>query len=129
MNIIELLNFINESSNDIKIYYSYINGESKFFINGVNIFAKEFYDDSEIKNEIKKYKSVIDDLDDCLFLDVIEDIKSMIDIKTFDELLEQDSYTEDEEEIVSHMISLTKTVINEHVQNRISDYQDILKRL
>lgn len=122
----QIIKIIEQSPNDdLNIFYLSTGEKELFQINGVDIISK----DNNIKKEINDFKSVIEDLDDCLFLEIVEDLESIIDIKTFDELLEQDSFTEEETEIVSHMISLSKTVINEHIQNRIVDYKDILERL
>lgn len=122
----QIIKIIEQSPNDdLNIFYLSTGEKELFQINGVDIISK----DNNIKKEINDFKSVIEDLDDCLFLEIVEDLESIIDIKTFDELLEQDSLTEEETEIVSHMISLSKTVINEHIQNRIVDYKDILERL
>ena len=52
-----------------------------------------------------------------------------VDVKTFDELLEQDSYTEDEAEIVSQMMNITKTVIYEHIVQKIQDLKEILEQI
>ena len=122
----QIIKIIEQSPNDdLNIFYLSTGEKELFQINGVDIISK----DNNIKKEINDFKSVIEDLDDCLFLEIVEDLESIIDIKTFDELLEQESLTEEEAEIVSHMISLSKTVINEHIQNRIVDYEDILERL
>ena len=122
----QIIKIIEQSPNDdLNIFYLSTGEKELFQINGVDIISK----DNNIKKEINDFKSVIEDLDACLFLEIVEDLESIIDIKTFDELLEQDSLTEEETEIVSHMISLSKTVINEHIQNRIVDYKDILERL
>lgn len=122
----QIIKIIEQSPNDdLNIFYLSTGEKELFQINGVDIISK----DNNIKKEINDFKSVIEDLDDCLFLEIVEDLESIIDIKTFDELLEQESLTEEETEIVSHMISLSKTVINEHIQNRIVDYKDILERL
>lgn len=122
----QIIKIIEQSPNDdLNIFYLSTGEKELFQINGVDIISK----DNNIKKEINDFKSVIEDLDDCLFLEIVEDLESIIDIKTFDELLEQESLTEEETEIVSHMISHSKTVINEHIQNRIVDYEDILERL
>lgn len=122
----QIIKIIEQSPNDdLNIFYLSTGEKELFQINGVDIISK----DNNIKKEINDFKSVIEDLDDCLFLEIVEDLESIIDIKTFDELLEQESLTEEEVEIVSHMISLSKTVINEHIQNKIVDYEDILERL
>lgn len=128
MDFEKLINFILNNPKNISIEYSNINGEEKLVINGEEI-KEESFDDSKIKEEVKNYKDIVENLDDCLFLEIVEDMSEMVDVKTFDELLEQDSYTEDEAEIVSQMMNITKAVIYEHVVQKIQDLKEILEQI
>lgn len=129
MDFEKLINFILNNPKNISIEYSNINGEEKLVINGEEIKEEESFDDSKIKEEVKNYKDIVENLDDCLFLEIVEDMSEKVDVKTFDELLEQDSYTEDEAEIVSQMMNITKTVIYEHVVQKIQDLKEILEQI
>ena len=86
------------------------------------------FDDAEIKELVSNYKENIGKLDDCLFLDVLEEIKDHLDIKTFDELTNQDSYSEEDAEIVKSMINFTNSVAHENIVNKIQDLEELLTK-
>lgn len=86
------------------------------------------FDDTEIKELVSNYKENIGKLDDCLFLDVLEEIKDHLDIKTFDELINQDSYSEEDAEIVKSMINFTNLVVHENIVNKIQDLEELLTK-
>lgn len=86
------------------------------------------FDDTEIKELVSNYKENIGKLDDCLFLDVLEEIKDHLDIKTFDELTNQDSYSEEDAEIVKSMINFTNLVVHENIVNKIQDLEELLTK-
>ena len=86
------------------------------------------FDDAEIKELVSNYKENIGKLDDCLFLDVLEEIKDHLDIKTFDELTNQDSYSEEDAEIVKSMINFTNLVVHENIVNKIQDLEELLTK-
>ena len=67
----------------------------------------------------------MDRLDDCLFLEVLDEIKDHLDLKTFNELTEQDSYSEEDAEIVKSMINFTNLVVHEHIVNKIQDLEEL----
>lgn len=129
MNLEELVNLILNNPENIHIEYSNVNGEESLLINGKEITEKELFDDSDIKNEVKNYKDVVNKLDDCLFIEILEDSKQYVDLKTFDELLEQDSYTKEEADVVKQMINLFYTLIQEHISNKIIDLEEILEQI
>ena len=129
MDFEKLINLILNNPGNISIEYSNVNGEEKLVINGKEITEEKSFDDSVIKEEVKNYKNIVENLDDCLFLEVCEDMSEMIDIKTFDELLEQDSYTKEEAEAVSHMINITKTIIRERILQKFQDLEEVLKQI
>lgn len=130
----QLTNLLTMDPENIHIYYSNINGKEKFIINDgeteiVEESEDELFDDTEIKNKVSSYKDLVNALDDCVFVDVINDIKTVFDLKTFDELINQTSYTSNEADILEGMIKFTNTVIYEHLQNKISNYKELLERI
>lgn len=129
MDFEKLINLILNNPENINIEYSNVNGKEKLVINGEEIKREESFDDSEIKEEVKNYKDIVEELDDCLFIEICDDIKESIDLVTFDELLKQDSYTEEEAEIVEQMLCFAETAIHEHVSNKIQDLQEILDKV
>lgn len=82
------------------------------------------FDDSEVKSLIADYKKSIEGLDDCLFLNALEDMRNTIDVKRFDELLNKESFTEEEANEVAHMINISTAIIHDHLESKI---QELLK--
>lgn len=115
MNIETLLNnlleIIYKNPEHVKIEYSYNDGNESLLINGEEQLRK--FDDSRIKSIIKNYKENIDLLDDCVFVDSIESLSEMIDIKQMDELLNQKTFTQAEANLVDDLIKLANKSIRE----------------
>lgn len=87
--------------------------------------TEQAYDDTKVKELVSNYKRNMDRLDDCLFLEVLDEIKDHLDLKTFNELTEQDSYSEEDAEIVKSMINFTNLVVHEHIVNKIQDLEEL----
>lgn len=107
-----------------KISTSNRNGNISITVESV----EQKFDDTEIKELVSNYKENIGKLDDCLFLDILEEIKDYLDIKTFDELTNQDSYSEEDAEIVKSMINFTNLVVHENIVNKIQDLEELLTK-
>lgn len=90
--------------------------------------VEQEFDDTEIKELVSNYKRNIAELDDCIFLEVLDEIKDHLDIKTFDELTNQDSYSEEDAEIVKSMINFTNLVVHEHIVNKVQDLEELLTK-
>lgn len=128
-NIIEVSNLLNELS--LKIPEG---SEQTFDVNGIKFTLKkeegvikliseesDNFNDSDIKDLIKEYKENIENLDDDLFLEVIEDISTKIDLNKFNELLDLETFTEDEASEVEEMIDISADVISSHLKNKIQE--------
>lgn len=128
-NIIEVSNLLNELS--LKIPEG---TEQTFNVNGIKFTLKkeegvikliseesDNFDDSDIKDLIKEYKENIKNLDDDLFLEVVEDISTKIDLNKFNELLDLKTFTEDEASEVEEMIDISADVISSHLKNKIQE--------
>lgn len=85
-------------------------------------------DDSVIE-EISNYKQIIEELDDCLFMDVLDEMEEIIDIKRFNDLLEQEEFTNEEKEEVLEMINTSKGIIREHLQNKIEELVELFDKI
>lgn len=92
----------------------------------ISITHHDEFDDSEVKTLVEEYKNNIDDLDDCLFVNALEDMD--LDKKRFDELLNQDTFTEDEAEEVKDMINQSSEVIKEHIKDKIQELSEMFDR-
>lgn len=130
MNIETLLNnlleIIYKNPEHVKIEYSYNDGNESLLINGEEQLRK--FDDSRIKSIIKNYKENIDLLDDCVFVDSIESLSEMIDIKQMDELLNQKTFTQAEANLVDDLIKLANKSIREKLNQKINELEDISTR-
>ena len=127
---------------NIHLEYSNINGQESLRINGEELFGtpdkekeeeeekeeKEVYDDTAIKEYISNYKDNIQLLDDCTFVEVIEQIENVIDIQALDELLSQESFTQDEAELIYEQLNFINTAIHEKLVNKIQDLQELIDR-
>jgi hypothetical protein len=130
-NIIKLSNLLNELS--LKIPEG---AEEMFDANGIKFTLKKEegvikliseentsndFDDSDIKDLIKEYKENIENLDDDLFLEIVEDISTKVDLNKFNELLDLETFTEDEASEVEEMINISADIISSHLQNKIQE--------
>lgn len=83
--------------------------------------------ESDIKEKIANYKRNLDLLDDCIFVDVLDELPTYnIDIKQFDELLNKEELTESEETYVSYLIDFTNSLIRQHITNKIEDLNELI---
>ena len=85
--------------------------------------------ESNIKEKIANYKRNLDLLDDCIFVDVLDELPTYnIDIKQFDELLNKEELTESEETYVSYLIDFTNSLIRQHILNKIQDLNELIDK-
>lgn len=83
--------------------------------------------ESNIKEKIANYKRNLDLLDDCIFVDVLDELPTYnIDLKQFDELLNKEELTESEEIYVSCLIDFTNSLIRQHITNKIEDLNELI---
>lgn len=84
---------------------------------------------SEIKKEISDYKKSLDLLDDCIFVDAIDELASYnVNLKQFDELLNKEELTESEEIYVSYLIGFTKSLIRKRIVDKIQEFTEMLDK-
>ena len=83
--------------------------------------------ESNIKEKIANYKRNLDLLDDCIFVDVLDELPTYnIDLRQFDELLNKEKLTESEEIYVSYLIDFTNSLIRQHITNKIEDLNELI---
>ena len=83
--------------------------------------------ESNIKEKIANYKRNLDLLDDCIFVDVLDELPTYnIDLKQFDELLNKEELTESEETYVSYLIDFTNSLIRQHIADKIEDLNELI---
>lgn len=94
----------------------------------ITSFKEEKFDDSYIKELIKDYKDSIKDLDDCVFVEAVDDFSSKVDLKRFNELLDKESFTETESNEVEEMIDASVDCIQAHLEDKINKLVEVYKR-
>lgn len=96
----------------------------------IQIVEKEkAFDDSEIKEVVSEFKEAIKELDDDLFVEIAEDFSSKLDNKEFNDLLDLESYTEEQAAKVSDMIEIATNIIQSHIQNKIQNLFEIYDKV
>ena len=85
--------------------------------------------DKNIKDVIANYKRNLDLLDDCIFVNVLDELASYhVNLKQFDELLNKEELTESEEIYVAYLIDFTNSLIRQHIVNKIKDLNELLDK-
>ena len=83
--------------------------------------------DTNIKDKIANYKRNLDLLDDCIFVDVLDELSTYnVNLKQFDELLNKEKLTESEETYVSYLIDFTNSLIRQHILNKVKDLKELI---
>ena len=84
--------------------------------------------DTNIKDKIANYKRNLDLLDDCIFVDVLDELATYnVNLKQFDDLLNKEELlTESEETYVSYLIDFTNSLIRQHITNKIEDLNELI---
>lgn len=86
------------------------------------------FDDSKIKEKIAEYKENIDLLDDNTFLDILDEMREVIDIKELDDLLSMESFTEENASRVEELIDHSTLIVHKFLQNKIQDLMELYER-
>lgn len=86
--------------------------------------------DTNIKDKIANYKRNLDLLDDCIFVDVLDELATYnVNLKQFDDLLNKEELlTESEETYVSYLIDFTNSLIRQHILNKITDLNELIDK-
>lgn len=114
--------------NGTKIALNKKDGVINISVTSDNEDAVGGFDDSSIKEIIKKYKKRIEELDDCLFVETVEEMGQYFNVQRFDKLLNQDTFTEEEAAEVSEMIDQSSQIICDHLEDKINELVDVYNR-
>lgn len=87
----------------------------------LKIKASEIFNDSSTKEMVTSYKENVEDLDDDIFIKATEELAKKMDISKFNDLLELDSFSEEQAIKVEKMIAISSDVICSHLQQKIKD--------
>lgn len=83
---------------------------------------------SELKEKINSFKEVINELEDCLFVNAYEEMSNFIDVKEFDKLISKDNFTAEEAKQVEEWLAIAKEIFSTHIENEIEDLSNLLDR-
>lgn len=123
MDIEKIFELINSHDN-VRIEYSFIDGRESLKVNGEEVIPS--YDDSSIKKMIKEFKANIELLDDNTFTKVLEETKlSLTDVIN---LLDQESFTEEEAVQAQNYIETLSTSIKEKLASNMDTLHYIYNR-
>lgn len=130
MDLEKFFELLFSNPDNIHLEYSNINGQESLRINGEEVIdTPDEYDDTSIKEYIARFKDNIQSLDDCTFVEVIDEIEHTIDIQSLDELISQESFTEDEAELIYGQLNFINTVIHDKLTNKVQNIIELLDRL
>ena len=115
-------------SDDMKYHLEKDKGHFKIEID-VNIPEQdEEFDDSATKKIVEEYKEGIKALDDDLFIEIVDELKSKLDLTKFNELLDLESFDKDQAQEVEKMIDISTNVICLHLQHKIQGMVELYEK-
>ena len=91
----------------------------------IKIEVSESFDDTSTKEVVAEYKENIKKLDDDLFVEVTEKLSTKLNLKEFNELLDLESFNEEQADKVEEMISISSDIIGLHLQHKIQDMVEL----
>lgn len=133
MNLGNFLSLLQSNPTTISIHYELNNGEQKLTVNGeqVNLeeeHVKESFDDSHVIELIKNYKENIELLDDCVFIETMDELSEIFNIKELDRALNKEHFTEEEAEELISCIGYINSVIHKKLSDKIQQSIELLER-
>jgi len=93
----------------------------------INLETSNF-DDSEIKEQIKNYKEIIEDFDDNLFVKMSEELGTKINLNHFNNLLELETFNEEQVKEVKDMLDVAGEVACQTIQHEIQKLVELYER-
>lgn len=92
----------------------------------LSISMEKIGPDEDSMKLIKNYKEGINELDDCLFMDLIEGLRARgINLANLDRLIEMESYSKDDARVLVNLIEITSPIIKSLIANKISQLNKI----
>ena len=115
-------------SDDLKCHLEKDKGHLKIEIKA-NIPEQDGeFDDSDTKKIVEEYKEGIKALDDDLFVEIVDKLKSKFDLNRFNELLDLESFNEEQAQEVEKMINISTDIICLHLQHKIQGMVELYEK-
>lgn len=81
-----------------------------------------------VKSRVSEYKENIKKLDDDLFISVVEELETKLDLKEFNDLLELEEYDEDSLKVLLIYLELSSNIIKEKIEEKVNDLEELSQR-
>lgn len=115
-------------SDDLKCRLEKDNGHLKIEIEA-NIPEQDGeFDDSTTKKIVEEYKEGVEALDDDLFVEIVDELKSKLDLTRFNELLKLENFDKSQAQEVEEMIDISTDVICLHLQHKIQGMVELYEK-
>ena len=115
-------------SDDLKCHLEKDNGHLKIEIKANIPEQYREFDDSDTKKIVEEYKEGIKALDDDLFVEIVDKLKSKFDLNRFNELLDLESFNEEQAQEVEKMINISTDIICLHLQHKIQGMVELYEK-
>lgn len=94
----------------------------------IKINTKTKFDDTIIKEQVKSYQTNIRELNDDIFVEISEELSSVLNLKEFDTLLNLKEYSQEQANKVSGMIDIASKIARKHLQKKIENLVELYDR-
>lgn len=84
------------------------------------------FDDGMTKETIQAYKDVVDILDETSFKEFLLNLSTVLDIDTFNKLLDKESFDEKEADVVDEMIFAATSKLKSYLKSKVERYNDAI---
>ena len=115
-------------SDDLKCHLEKDNGHLKIEIEASIPEQDGEFDDSDTKKIVEEYKEGIKALDDDLFVEIVDKLKSKFDLTRFNELLDLENFNEEQAQEVEKMINISTDIICLHLQHKIQGMVELYEK-
>ena len=115
-------------SDNLKCHLEKDNGHLKIEIESNIPEQYGEFDDSDTKKIVEEYKEGIKALDDDLFVEIVDKLKSKFDLNRFNELLDLESFNEEQAQEVEKMINISTDIICLHLQHKIQGMVELYEK-
>ncbi len=127
MNLEHIINYLMQNPDNVRIEYSCVNGQESLKINGKDIESLE--EEDVFTKKVNHYIDIVDRLDDCSFMDVLDSIKEEIPLKEFSDSLSNKNLSLEEKALCMARIDFVTGHIREQLTKKIEDLQSIIASL
>lgn len=93
-----------------------------------NSISMELSTKDNTKEIVNEYKESLKEIEDDLFVKIVDEISKEINLKEFNDLLDQETYTSEESEKVLGLIDESKKIILSELQDKIESLVELYNK-